>query len=147
MISSLTMLFERDLDKLIKEVSLYSDDSILWITDEQISNSAGNLAIHLVGNLQHFIGATLGNTGYVRDRPFEFHGKDVPRDKIIEDVKNTKAVIKKVFSELKPAQLKDPYPIQVFGFEMTNGFFMMHLLGHLNYHLGQINYHRRLLDK
>ena len=66
MITSLTMLFERDLDKLIKEVSLYSNEAIMWIAEEQISNSAGNLAIHLVGNLQHYIGATLGNTGYAR---------------------------------------------------------------------------------
>ena len=147
MTSSLSMLFERDLDKLTKEVSQYSSESIMWITKKEISNSAGNLAIHLTGNLQHYIGATLGNTGYKRDRPFEFHGKNVPREKIISDIEHTKKVIKKVFTDMKQAQLKDPYPIQVFGFEMTNEFFMMHLLGHLNYHLGQINYHRRLLDQ
>ena len=146
MIKSLNKLFERDLDKLIKEVSLYSSESILWISGEEISKSGGNLAIHLCGNLQHFIGATLGNTGYIRDRPFEFHGKDVPRAQIIADIKTTKEVIKKVFSEMDADQLNEPYPINVFGFEMSNVFFMVHLQGHLNYHLGQINYHRRLLD-
>ncbi|NNF32460.1 MAG: DUF1572 family protein [Saprospiraceae bacterium] len=147
MTSSLTRLFERDLDKLIKEVSAYQSESNMWITDKEIRNSGGNLAIHLCGNLQHFIGGVLGNTGYIRNRDFEFHGKDVPRDAVLEEIGRTKSTVLDVLHNIEEQVLQEAYPLEVFGFQMTTEFFLIHLSGHLNYHLGQINYHRRLLDK
>ena len=146
MTSSLAKIFERDLDKLLKEVTSYESEANMWIIDKEIRNSAGNLAIHLCGNLQHFIGGVLGNTGYIRNRKFEFHGKDVPRDTMLEEIQRAKFVVLKVLNELDTSTLHEAYPLQVFGFEMTTEFFLIHLQGHLNYHLGQINYHRRLLD-
>jgi hypothetical protein len=147
MTSALTRLFERDLDKLIKEVSAYQSESNMWITDKEIRNSGGNLAIHLCGNLQHFIGGVLGNTGYIRNRDFEFRGKDVPRDAVLEEIGRTKSTVLKVLHEIEAPVLQEPYPLEVLGFQMSTEFFLIHLSGHLNYHLGQINYHRRLLDK
>ena len=147
MISSLAKLFERDLDKLIKEVTAFKDESNMWLITQDIRNSAGNLAIHLCGNLQHFIGGVLGHTGYVRNRDFEFHGKDVPRDAMLEEIHDTKKTVLEVLNKMDESTLHEAYPLQVFGFEMTTEFFLIHLQGHLNYHLGQINYHRRLLDQ
>jgi uncharacterized damage-inducible protein DinB len=147
MTSSLAKLFERDLDKLHKEVSSYQSESNMWIIDKEIRNSAGNLAIHLCGNLQHFIGGVLGGTGYIRNREFEFHGKDVPRDAMLEEINDTKSTVLQVLDKIDEASLMEVYPLRVFGVEMTKGFFLIHLHGHLNYHLGQINYHRRLLDR
>ncbi len=64
----LSEFFERDIIKLKEEIVLYKDETNLWKVENKISNSAGNLCLHLIGNLNHFIGATVGNTGYVRQR-------------------------------------------------------------------------------
>lgn len=146
MIQSLTMLYKRDLQKLKSEIKNYNDEANLWITEKEISNSAGNLCLHIIGNLNHFIGATLGGTGYIRQRNTEFNINDVSRQELITKIDETNTMIKDVFESLNENELNKTYPINVFDEEMTTEYFLIHLFGHLNYHLGQINYHRRLLD-
>lgn len=146
-ITALVELFNRDLDILTKEINLYSKESSLWLISPDIKNSAGNLCLHICGNLQHFIGAVLGNTGYVRNRDAEFSKKNVPKDELLNSVDKTKEVIVTVLESLSEDQIARDYPIDVFKKKMTTSFFLIHLHSHLNYHLGQINYHRRLLDK
>lgn len=142
----LIILFKRDLDKLRTEIDTFKDEKKLWVISGDIKNSAGNLCLHLCGNLQHFIGAVLGNSGYVRNREAEFNTKNVPKIKLLEEIDQTTKIVNKTLSEFKKDKLYETYPINVFGYEMTTGFFMASLVAHLNYHLGQINYHRRLLD-
>jgi len=142
----LIQLFQRDLEKLKTEISSYKDERKIWEVSGEIKNSAGNLCLHICGNLQHFIGAVLGNSGYARDRDSEFSRKNVPVEEMQKDIDETIVIIKKTLMELDESKLEEPYPINVFGKEMTTGFFLAHLTTHLNYHLGQINYHRRLLD-
>ena len=144
--NSLIQLFSRDLDRLEKEISSYKSDTVLWKIEKNINNSAGNLAIHILGNLNHFIGATLGNSGYVRDREGEFIGKNISRQSISTQTDEVKKIIESVISSLTDKDLNKIYPLNVFKKEMTTEYFLIHLYGHLNYHLGQINYHRRLLD-
>lgn len=144
---TLIEIFERDLNKLKTEITSYKSENNLWITEESINNSAGNLCLHLLGNLNHFIGAVLGNTGYVREREKEFSEKNIPADKLAERIENLGKVIKETLGSLTNADFEKIYPINVFQKEMTTEFFLVHLASHLNYHLGQINYHRRLLDK
>ncbi len=143
----LLQLFQRDLEKLKTEIISYKDEKKMWEVSGDIKNSAGNLCLHLLGNLQHFIGATLGNSGYKRNRDAEFSRKNVPVEEIQKEIDETIVILKKTLGELDEKRLKDIYPINVFGYEMTTGFFLTHLTTHLGYHLGQINYHRRLLDK
>ena len=145
--TALVELFKRDLDVLNKEISLYSDESKLWLISRDIKNSAGNLCLHICGNLQHFIGAVLGNSGYVRDRDAEFGKKNVSKDELLDSIVTTNDVIARVLESLSEDQLTRDYPIDLFKKKMTTSFFLIHLHSHLNYHLGQINYHRRLLDK
>jgi len=147
MINNLTQLFERDLKKLKTEITSYKDENKLWDVAGEIKNSAGNLCLHLLGNLQHYIGAVLGNSGYERNRKAEFNSKNVPVEEMLKEIDKTIIIIKKTLSELDEKRLKEIYPINVFGEEMSIGYFLTHLVTHLNYHLGQINYHRRLLDK
>jgi uncharacterized damage-inducible protein DinB len=142
---SLIEIFERDLNKLITEINLYKDENSLWLLKEGISNSAGNLCLHLIGNLNHFIGATLGKTGYVRDREKEFSLKNIPRKELVSSLEKTITVVKNSLSNLPEAELEKNFPIEVFGKPMTTVFFLLHLTTHLTYHSGQINYHRRLL--
>lgn len=144
-LKELTILFQRDLEKLAEEIGSYTDEADLWKTTPGINNSAGNLALHLMGNLNHFIGTVLGNTGYRRDRKREFNDKHIPRQVILKDISDTSEMIHEVFNHLRDGELNRTYPLEVFGYPMTMVHFLMHLQGHLNYHLGQINYHRRIL--
>jgi uncharacterized damage-inducible protein DinB len=140
-------LFERDLLKLKEELSLYKEERKIWEIKGEIKNCAGNLALHLLGNLNHFIGATLGATDYVRNRDTEFSEKNVPRSEITNNIDKTTKMIRSVLSRLSNADLEKDYPIEVLKYKgkMSTEFFLIHLIGHLNYHLGQVNYHRRLI--
>lgn len=139
-------LFQKDLDKLKEEISLYPKDEQLWQIREGISNSGGNLCLHLTGNLQHFIGAVLGDSGYVRNRDAEFRLKNVPRSKLLEDIDITRSVVTDTLEQLSKSELQKDYPLPVLDEEKTNtSYFLLHLLNHLNYHIGQINYHRRII--
>ena len=146
MTTSLIELFIRDLNKLNDEILAYPDEYSLWEVDASIKNSGGNLAIHIIGNLNHFIGAHLGSTNYIRQRDKEFNDKNVPRELIIDHIKDIKNILIDVLSSLNNEVLSRNYPIEVFGKPMSTEYFLIHLYGHLNYHLGQINYHRRLLS-
>ena len=145
-LQTLKTLYQRDLNRLKEEISLYQSEERLWHVEKGIANSGGNLCLHLVGNLQHFVGKGLGNTGYVRDREFEFAGKGVPKDELIQQVENTREVVLNTLDQLTEEDLAKDHPIILFGRTNSIDFILMHLSAHLTYHLGQINYHRRLLD-
>jgi uncharacterized damage-inducible protein DinB len=141
----LSELYERDLAKLRTEIESYSNEADLWKTSEGISNSGGNLCQHLTGNLQHFFGAVLGGTGYARNRDAEFASKGTTKADLLADIDAAEKSVKETLEKLSDEDFAKTYPIEVFGQPMTTGYFLTHLATHLNYHLGQINYHRRLL--
>lgn len=143
---TLKTLFQRELNKLKQEIELYKQENKLWIIDKDIANSGGNLCLHLIGNLNTYIGKELGGTGYIRNRNLEFSQKDIPRDELLKKIDETILVVEKTLDTVTNQQLEEEYPAVVFAEKMTTGFFLIHLLAHLTYHLGQINYHRRLLD-
>lgn len=143
---ALTGLFERDLQRLRTEIELYKAEENIWLVKDGISNSAGNLCLHLIGNLSHFIGAMLGNTGYVRHREDEFSLKNILRQDLITNIENCKLIVKNTLAKLTTADLEKEFPQQVFDKSINTEMMLMHLSTHLTYHLGQINYHRRLLE-
>jgi Protein of unknown function (DUF1572) len=147
LITSVSELILRDLSKLKLEISAYQSDETLWAIQGDIKNSSGNLCLHLCGNLQHFIGTVLGKTNYVRNRDAEFSSKGVSRELLFKEIEATTLSVEQSLAKLDPSLLDKNYPIDVLGKATTTAFFLIHLSGHLNYHLGQINYHRRLLDK
>lgn len=136
----------RDLNRLHTEVESYSDESHLWKLSGSIKNSAGSLTLHIVGNLRHFIGHVLGGTEFKRNRDAEFENKTIARSKLLSLIELTKIELDHTFRELNDEVLSGVYPLKIMDKQWTNGSFLIHLLGHLNYHLGQINYHRRILD-
>ena len=145
-IESLIKIFKKNLNKLKVEIELYDNESHLWLTEGEVTNATGNLTLHIVGNLNHYIGATLGNTGYIRKRDLEFALKSVSRIELLKQIDDTKAVVENTLRQLSEEAIQKEYPLLVFKESMTTGFFLIHLTTHLAYHLGQINYHRRLLD-
>ena len=142
----LNLLFQRDLTKLQEELQAYRNEENLWIVDGQITNSGGNLALHLIGNLRQFIAADLGGFGYERNRDQEFGATGKSRTALLEELDVVKEQVEKSLVTLDPNKLGDLSIHSFFGYQMTIGYFLIHLYGHFNYHLGQINYHRRLLD-
>jgi uncharacterized damage-inducible protein DinB len=143
----LKALFDRDLKRLRQEIEVYENEAVLWQTVEGISNSGGNLCLHLMGNLNHFVGAVLGNTGYERDRPAEFAAKDIPKAQLLIQLDQTCEAVLTTLEQLDESTFDNTYPFEVLGYSMTTGYFLIHLQGHLNYHLGQIDYHRRILTE
>ncbi|CAL2075405.1 DinB superfamily protein [Tenacibaculum sp. 190524A05c] len=145
--SELITFFENELNALISELELYNNEENIWKLEKNITNSAGNLSLHLVGNLHTFVGKEVGKTGYVRNRELEFSQQNVSRNTLIKSIEETKEMIKSSLNPLSEADLKKEYPILKFSKPESIEFFMVHLIKHLTYHLGQVNYHRRLLDE
>ena len=145
LLNILPRLFERDLTNLKKELEAYQNEENIWLIDQNIANSAGNLCLHLIGNLNAFIGAQLGHTDYIRNRDLEFSLKDVPRAELLSRIDETLKIVLKTLASLTEEDLEKEYPLAVFKEKLSTEFFLMHLSTHLAYHLGQINYHRRLL--
>lgn len=143
---TLKTLFNRDLNKLKSEIASYKNDENLWIIDKSIANSAGNLCLHLIGNLNTYIGAILGDSNYIRNRELEFSLKDIPKQELVNMVEETITVVNETLEKITKEQLNSEYPMLVFQEKTSIEFFLVHLATHLTYHLGQINYHRRLLD-
>lgn len=146
MLDTLKTLFRRDLQRLKSEIEAYESEDRLWLIEKGIANSAGNLCLHLIGNLNAYIGAILGQTGYIRQRPLEFSLKNIPKTDLISQIEATMAMVDTTLSHLSEEDLQQEYPIVVFNDKMSTEFFLVHLTTHLTYHLGQINYHRRLLN-
>ena len=145
LIKTLKSVFTRDLNKLKAEIELYRNDSDIWKTQEGISNSAGNLCLHLIGNLNTYVGAEFGKTGYIRNRALEFSLKDIPKTELLSKIDETIVVVNYALNNISEEELKMEFPILVFESKTSTEFFLIHLTTHLAYHLGQINYHRRLL--
>jgi uncharacterized damage-inducible protein DinB len=142
---SLEKIILRDLDKLESEIKLYPTEESIWLLKGEIKNSAGTLCLHLCGNLQHYIGVGLGKSDYVRNRENEFAARNIERRLLLEEIARSKQAVKVALAKADPSILETDYPLPVFDHKMTVQFFMIHLAAHLEYHLGQVNYHRRLV--
>jgi uncharacterized damage-inducible protein DinB len=143
----LITFFESELKNLITEIELYKNEENIWQIEKSISNSAGNLTLHLIGNLHSFIGKEIGKINYVRNRELEFTQKKVSRIELINSINTTIEMVKKSLISITNEELKNDYPILKFSKVETNEYLLIHLIKHLTYHLGQINYHRRLIDE
>jgi uncharacterized damage-inducible protein DinB len=141
----ISRVFDRDIQKSIDEIALYKNEKDIWLLPSGINNSAGTLALHLAGNLQHFIGTVLGQTDYIRNRPEEFEARDVSKADLISALNKAKTYVRETLKNLSPEDATKDYPEPFIGETVSNYYILVHLAGHLNYHLGQINYHRRLL--
>ena len=144
-VAGLSSIFDRDLNTLRREVEAYPDERGLWRDVPGIGNTAGTLALHLAGNLQHFFGAVLGGTGYVRNRDAEFARRDVARSELLQEIEGARAAVKLGLAKLSDERLAGEYPETVAGVRFTTIGYLMHLVSHFAYHLGQIDCHRRVV--
>jgi uncharacterized damage-inducible protein DinB len=135
----------RELRALDREIVAYPDDRSLWETPPGITNSAGTLVLHLAGNLRYFIGTALGKSEYKRNRDAEFSTKDLSREQLGAEVRATISDLERAFNKITVAQLQAPYPLLIQERRVRTADWLVHLSAHIGYHLGQIDYHRRLL--
>ena len=143
----LIQFLDGDLLKLKEEVEAFADDDAFWSVSDGITNSPGNLTLHLLGNLNHYIGAKLGRSGYVRDRPLEFSSGPISRSEILDRIEKTRATVVDAIGQLSYADLKSDYPADEGDDARPVAAELVRILTHLNYHRGQINYYRRLSSK
>jgi uncharacterized damage-inducible protein DinB len=143
--ANISRLINRELVSLRDELLAYPNEADMWQLPAGLPNSAGNLALHLVGNLRFFIGTQLGATGYVRDRDAEFSKSGVPRAEIVKSIEMAADEVTRTLATLDPAQLEKPFAVEIGGNRIQTGMFLQHLASHLAYHLGQIDYHRRVV--
>lgn len=146
LIPTLKTLFTRDLTKLKTEIASYQDENAVWRSNQYINNSAGNLCLHIVGNLNTYIGAEIGKSNFVRNRELEFSAKNIPKDVLIEKIEDTITVVNESLDKLTEVDMTKSYPLLVLDTKTTYAFFLVHLSSHLSYHLGQITYHHRFFD-
>jgi hypothetical protein len=137
-------LMLRELAAFEREVSLFPDDASLFRTVPGVANSAGNLALHVCGSLKHFVGAVLGETGYVRNRDAEFAAKSGTRADVAAQLRETAEVVSATLKRLPADVLERPYPKPP-GDKVSCGLWLTHLAVHLAMHLGQAGYLRRMV--
>ena len=145
MLNNFKELFLKNLKHLNTEISSYKNEADLWKLTGGIANTPGNLCLHLCGNLQHYIGALIGKSGYKRNRDAEFSRKNVSRHDLLMEINIAEEIITSVFDSMKEEDLEKPFPDNTFGENQTNAHAILQCEVHFTYHLGQINYHRRIL--
>lgn len=143
---SVVKILDRDLNNVIQELESYRQEGNLWHLAGTINNTGGNLGLHISGAINHFIGAVLGKNGYIRKRDEEFSQKNISREEVVRQVKLAIHTLHQVLPGVPEEELEKEFPETLGGMTMTIGHFLIHLVSHINYHLGQINYHRRILD-
>ena len=145
--SDLRFLFDRDLGKLSQQIESFPNDEALWQTLPGVTNAAGNLALHIEGNLREYVGRQLGNLPYQRKRDLEFSSKGLSRAELSTHLAELRRSIPTVIEELSAEQMEMEYPEVVLGTPISTQQFLIHLHGHLNWHLGQVDYLRRIMLK
>ncbi|MGL4612051.1 MAG: DinB family protein [Trueperaceae bacterium] len=145
LLEDLKILYLREVATLERELDLYPDDKSVWKELPGLPNPGGTLFLHLAGSLQHFFGATLGKSEYVRDRAAEFSKRDVPRSEIKGELSRARQGVQAGFANLTEESLGQVFPVQYADAEVSTQLTLLQFSSHLAYHLGQIDYHRRVV--
>jgi uncharacterized damage-inducible protein DinB len=144
-VSYIRIIALRDLRDVAHEIEAYPDDELLWKSIDGTTNPGGNLALHLAGNMRHYVGAVLGGSSYVRDRSSEFADRGLSRAEVLGRINDALTEVDAALSELDDGDLQKPFPENLGDFQLFTGQFLTHLLAHMGYHLGQLDYHRRIV--
>jgi uncharacterized damage-inducible protein DinB len=145
LVAAVAAILERDLRTLAREVQAYPDERSLWAMPPGLVNSAGTLALHLAGNIRHYLGAKLGGTEYVRDRPAEFASRGIARTTILAEIDQAIAAVRAAAARATDERMGEDFPEVVGGVRVAAGEYLIHLASHFAYHLGQLDYHRRMV--
>jgi uncharacterized protein DUF1572 len=139
----------RDFGKRVHDLSEELSEQEFWTKPYPYGNSVGHLALHIIGNLNYYIGARIAQTGYARDRDREFNESDPPPKK--EVLRRLDEVVELVVKTLE-TQTSDSWGTEysAAGWEALNDRFTAfhRCAAHFQYHTGHMIYlvyeHRRL---
>lgn len=145
LLNDLQLSILRDLNSLINEIELFPNDTLLWQTLPGITNSAGNIILHICGNLKHFIGSVLGSSGFVSNCEAEFVTKTGTKSELTANNEETIEILEKTFPKISEEIPEDKFPVSIGEMEFPTSRFLIHLSTHLSMHLGQAGYLRRVL--
>ena len=143
--SAISTVLLRELGAVRRSIEAYPDDTSLWAERPGIPNAGGTLALHVAGNLRHFVGLRLGQIAYARDRDAEFSRRDATRAAIVAEIDAAREAVERALAATSDTMFEAPYPEPVAGRNVSTGAFLVHLVAHLAYHLGQLDYHRRVV--
>jgi uncharacterized damage-inducible protein DinB len=147
LVAAVAAILDRELRTLAREVMAYPDEGALWRTPEGITNSAGTLVLHLTGNIRHFLGARLGGTDFERDRAAEFSTREVPRATLLRHIEEARVAVRAAARRTPDERQDEDFPEVVGGVRVATGDYLIHLVAHFAYHLGQLDYHRRFVTR
>ena len=136
-------LYGKELDKLKNEINTYESDDLIWKQADGIQLTGGNLCLYMAGNLQHYIGAMIGDSGYIRNKEAELKAKNVSKERLMEEIENTRQVVVDTLEQVSKAELLKIFPTKDFEEPVTTEYYLVHLLNNFCYHLGQIHFHRK----
>ena len=138
-------ILTRELYALRRGVEAYPDDASLWRPVSGIANVGGTLVLHVCGNLRHYVGRVLGRDDYRRDREGEFSRRGSVRAELLAEIDATIQAVARGMDATADDALGRKYPDKVGGREVMTTDFLVHSAAHLAYHLGQFDYHRRIV--
>ena len=115
-----------------------SEDDMWWRPNAQ-SNSAGNLILHLCGNIRQWVIHGVGGAEDLRQRKAEFAEQGpIPKAELLVQLEATLAEVDAVLQRVTAEALAQPRQIQ--GFDQTVLSAIFHVVEHFSYHTGQIIY-------
>ena len=131
-------LAKENLPLIVKSLQQLSEEEIWW-RPNAASNSAGNLVLHLCGNVRQWIISGLGGAEDRRERDLEFSEQGpIPREALIAQLRRTVREANRVLARVSDDVLARKHWIQ--GFHVTGLYSVFHVSEHFAHHAGQIVY-------
>lgn len=138
--STLASYYEEVRDKIHSWLAPISTEQ-LWTRPYPYGNSIGHLLLHLTGNLNHYIGARIAGTGYVRNRPLEFSdASGRPKEQVLADFDRAIDMVASTIRKQRPEDLTAPYSDPTEPCSNTNFAAFLRMAAHAYHHTGQIIY-------
>jgi hypothetical protein len=138
-------LYKRELEKLKLEILSYESDELLWKQFEG-TVPAGNICLYLTGNLQHYIGNIVGDSGYIRNKEAEMKARNLSRERLTEEIDATRNTVVNTLEEVSKTDLQKIFPTNEFEEPVTTEYYLIHLLKNFSFYFGQIKYHHQLVS-
>jgi uncharacterized damage-inducible protein DinB len=130
------------LTRIVQCLQSLSEEEIWWRPNE-VSNAAGNIVLHLCGNIRQWVLSGLGEARDLRERDKEFSERGpIPRQALIELLKNTIEDANRVIETAPVSMLSREFDIQ--GYHVTGATAVTSVYEHFAYHAGQVIYLTKL---
>jgi hypothetical protein len=129
----------------IHELTAALSSEQLWVRPYDYGNSIGNLILHLTGNLNYYIGARIGGSGYVRHRDLEFSDSGQTKDALLKNFDQAIEIVLATLAKQSNDDWSAPFSAETLPECKTRFAAIVSCAGHAYHHVGQIIYLQREL--